>query len=130
MLQDVMNSKKQEFTQLAEQYEKKWAPLLGESLQGYERSVTSILLENQLEYIEKNRGMLQEATVSGDISGPEVCGIEQLGRSEDAVFVFKCAETGTGLMERLAVRIRRNIKVLPAHARGRRRDSKPVCPLL
>jgi len=71
MLQDVVDSKKQEFTQLAEQYEKKWAPLLGENLQGYNRSVTSILLENQLEYIEKNRGMLQEATVSGDISGPE-----------------------------------------------------------
>jgi len=71
MLQDVVNSKNQEFGRLAEQYEKKWAPLLGESLQGYNRSVTSILLENQLEYIERNRGMLSEATVSGDISGPE-----------------------------------------------------------
>jgi hypothetical protein len=71
MLNEVVQSKRQEFSQLAEQYEKKWSPLLGESLEGYTRSVTSILLENQLEYIEKNRGMLTEATVTGDISGPE-----------------------------------------------------------
>jgi hypothetical protein len=71
MLQDVVNAKKQEFGRLAEQYEQKWSPLLGESLKGYPRSVCAILLENQLEYIDKNRGMLTEATVSGDISGPE-----------------------------------------------------------
>lgn len=71
MLQDVVNAKSSEFNSLAEQYEQKWAPLLGESLNGYQRSVCSILLENQLEYIESHRGMLTEATVSGDVSGPE-----------------------------------------------------------
>jgi hypothetical protein len=70
-ISDISRSKQQEFNSIAEQYEKKWAPLLGESLKGYQRSVCSILLENQLEYIETHRGMLTEATVSGDISGPE-----------------------------------------------------------
>lgn len=71
MLKDVVNAKQSEFNSLAEQYEQKWAPLLGDSLEGYQRSVCSILLENQLEYIESHRGMLTEATVSGDIAGPE-----------------------------------------------------------
>jgi len=71
MLKDVVNHKQSEFNSLAEQYEQKWAPLLGESLDGYQRSVCSILLENQLEYIESHRGMLTEATVSGDVAGPE-----------------------------------------------------------
>ena len=68
---ELLESKKKEFNNLAEQYEKKWSPLLGEGLKGYERSVTAILLENQLEYIDRNRGMLMEASVSGDIAGPQ-----------------------------------------------------------
>jgi len=62
-----------EFGQLAEMYEKKWAPLLG-NLKGYERSVCAILLENQLDQCSKDRvsnGILSEATVTGDIAGPE-----------------------------------------------------------
>jgi hypothetical protein len=70
MLNNVAD-KSREFNSLAEQYESKWAPLLGESLSGYERSVCSILLENQLDYIDSHRGMLTEATVSGDVAGPE-----------------------------------------------------------
>jgi hypothetical protein len=71
MVNEVLAAKQQEFNSLAEQYESKWSPLLGENLKGYDRSVCSILLENQLEYIDNNRGMLTEATVAGDVAGPE-----------------------------------------------------------
>lgn len=70
-IKELVTAKQREFNNLAEQYEKKWEPLLGENLKGYNRSVTAILLENQLEYIDRNRGMLTEASVSGDVAGPE-----------------------------------------------------------